>query len=137
VFVDADVLDACASVLVVLLHAAADAVHVPAALRDVEGVAVEDAGPRSRRAHLDLLARAHLVEPLQTAYGFCLLLVRHQAEVALEVLAPVEDRLLSRLRRRQRVAPGLEEAEPRQESSPDGGDRRPSVDVTLEELAEP
>src|SRR5262249_5404395 len=43
--VDADVLDARSPVLIVFLHAAADAVHVPAALRDVEGVSVEDVGP--------------------------------------------------------------------------------------------
>src|SRR5262245_41658579 len=89
--VDADVRDAGAPVRVVFRDAAADAVHVPAALRDVEGVAVEDAGTRPRRTHLDLLAGAQLVEPLEAADGRRLLLVRHQAEVALEVLPPVED----------------------------------------------
>src|SRR5262249_32365224 len=47
VLVDADVLNSRFPILIILLHAAADAVHVAAALRDVEGVAVEHPRPRS------------------------------------------------------------------------------------------
>src|SRR5262245_53991927 len=133
--VNADVLDGRAPVLIVLPHAAADTVHVPAALRDVEGIPVQDGGPRPFRAHLDLLAGAELVEPLEPLHGLRLLLVRHQPEVALKVFLPAEHRLLSGLGRRQRVARALDETEAGQEPRRNALHRGAPVDLTLEELA--
>src|SRR5262249_16400271 len=69
VLVDADVLNSRFPILIILLHAAADAVHVAAALRDVEGVAVEHPRPRSSGGDVHALAGAELVQALEPLHG--------------------------------------------------------------------
>src|SRR5262249_46072350 len=77
VLVDANILDGGLPVLIVLLHAAADAVHVAAALRDVEGVAIEHARPRPRGRDVHALPRAQLVQALEPLHRVGLLVIGH------------------------------------------------------------
>src|SRR5262249_61351842 len=104
------------------------------ALRDLEGVAVDHPGPRSGGGDVHARAGAELGQALEPLHGVRLLVVRHQAEVPLEVFLPVQRRLLACLRGRDRVARGLEEAEPGAKPRRDAADPGPPTHLALQEL---
>src|SRR5690606_24915577 len=94
---DADVLGARPAVEVVLLDARLHAVPEALALRDVEGVAEDDAGLRLRGLDVDLHALLEVGEAFEAPDRFGLFLVGHAPAVAFEVLGPFEELTLPRL----------------------------------------